>query len=111
MPTFERSQIFGQLGINRATGLVVEGKAADLTWRGGVYSNDTPNSTGGSGSFGDGEFGDFNGGASFTLGAGYDLKHSLNLDKAEVWLDWLHSDRQEDDTVLGKYDDVITSTF
>ena len=110
-PTFERSQIFGQLGINRATGLAVEGKAADLTWRGGVYSNDTPNSTGGSGSFGDGEFGDFNGGASFTLGAGYDFKEPLGLDKAEVWLDWLHSDRQDDDTVLGKYDDVITSTF
>ena len=26
-PTFERSQIFGQLGINRATGLAVEGKS------------------------------------------------------------------------------------
>lgn len=111
MPTFERSQIFGQLGINRATGLAVEGEAASLTWRTAVYSNDTPNSTGGSAAFGDGEFGDFNGGVSFTLGAGYDFKDPLGLDKAEVWLDWLHSDRQDDDTVLGKYDDVISSTF
>lgn len=110
-PTFERSQIFGQLGVNRATGLTVEGNAADLTWRSGVYSNDTPNSTGGSGAFGDGEFGDFNGGVSFTLGGGYDLRHLLDLDKAEVWLDWLHSNREEDDSVLGKYDDVISSTF
>jgi phosphate-selective porin OprO and OprP len=111
MPTFERSQIFNQLGINRATGLALEGKAADFTWRTGVYSNDTPTSTGGSGSFGDGEFGDFNGGVSFTLGAGYDFKDTLDCDKAEVWLDWLHSDRQDDDTVLGKYDDVISSTL
>jgi hypothetical protein len=110
-PTFERSQIFGQLGINRATGLAVEGTAADLTWRSGVYSNDTPNSTGGSGAFGDGEFGDFNCGVSFTLGAGYELKSLLAIEKAEVWLDWLHSDRQDDDTVLGKYDDVVSSTF
>lgn len=110
-PTFERSQVFGQLGINRATGLAVEGKAADFTWRGGVYSNDTPNSTGGSGSFGDGEFGDFDGGVSFTLGAGYDFEDTLDFDKAEVWIDWLHSDRQDDDTVLGKYDDVVSSTF
>ncbi|MGL5016584.1 MAG: porin, partial [Luteolibacter sp.] len=81
-PTFERSQIFSQLGINRATGLAVEGEAANITWRTAVYSNDTPNSTGGSGAFGDGEFGDFNGGVSFTLGAGYDFKDSLGLDKA-----------------------------
>jgi hypothetical protein len=111
MPTFERSQIFGQLGINRATGLAVEGKASDFTLRSGVYSNDTPNSTGGSGAFGDGELGDLNGGVSFTLGGGYDLKDTLDFDKAEVWLDWLHSDRQDDDSVLGKYDDVISSTF
>jgi hypothetical protein len=110
-PTFERSQIFGQLGINRATGLTMEGNAADLTWRSGIYSNDTPNSTGGSGSFGDAEFGDFNGGVSFTLGAGYDLKDALDFEKAEVWLDCLHSDRQDDDTVLGKYDDAVSATF
>ncbi len=111
MPTFERSQIFGQVGINRATGLAVEGSAADFSWRSGVYSNDTPNSTGGSGAFGDGEFGDFNGGVSFTLGAGYDFKETLDLEKAEIWLDGLHSDRQDGDTVLGKYDDVISSTL
>lgn len=110
-PTFERSQIFDQLNINRATGLALEGKASDLTWRTAVYSNDTPNTTGGSGAFGDGEFGDFNGGVSFTLGAGYDFKKPLGLDKAEVWLDWLHSDREDGDSELGKYDDIVSSTF
>jgi len=110
-PTFERSQIFNQLNVNRVTGLAVEGKAADLTWRTAVYSNDTPNTTDGSGAFGDGEFGDFNAGISLTLGAGYDFEKPLDMDKAEVWLDWLHSDRQDGDSELGKYNDVVSATF
>lgn len=116
-PTFERSQIFNQLGINRATALTVEGTTEEFSWRAGIYSNDTPSSTldpvtkQTSGSFGDGEFGDLDGGASYTLGAGYDFKHLLNLEKADFKLDWLHSDRKPGDLVLGKYDDIISSTF
>jgi len=110
-PTFERSQIFNQLGINRATALTVEGKADAFSWRSGVYLNGTPNSTGGSGAFGDGEFGDLNGGVSFTLGAGYDFKKPVGLDKADWRLDWLHSSRQAGDLVLNKYDDILTSTL
>ena len=110
-PTFERSQIFNQLGVNRATGLTAEGTKDELSWRAGVYSNSTPSSTGGTGSFGDGEFGDFNGGLSYTLGAGYDFKHLLDLEKADFRLDWLHSERDADDLVLNKYDDIISSTF
>jgi hypothetical protein len=110
-PTFERSQIFNQLGINRASALTVEGTADAWSWRAGVYSNDTPATTGGTGAFGDGEFGDFNGGISYTLGAGYDFKHLLNLEKADLRIDWLHSDREAGDLVLGKYDDIISTTF
>ncbi len=110
-PTFERSQIFNQLGINRATGLTAEGTKDELSWRAGIYSNSTPSSTGGTGSFGDGEFGDFNGGISYTLGAGYDLKHLLDLEKADFRLDWLHSEREQGDLVLGKYDDIVSATF
>jgi phosphate-selective porin OprO/OprP len=110
-PTFERSQIFNQLGINRATGLTVEGTSNEWSWRAGVYSNDTPNNTGGSGAFGEGEFGDLSGGTSITLGAGYDIKSLLNVEKADFRLDWLHSDRETDDRVMGKYDDIITATF
>src|SRR5690606_37393045 len=40
-PTFERSQIFNQLRVDRATGLVVEGKSGAFTWQTGIYSNDT----------------------------------------------------------------------
>lgn len=110
-PTFERSQVFNQLGINRAAALTVEGKTGAFIWRSGVYSNDTPNSTNGTGEFGDGEFGEFNGGVSFTLGAGYDFKKPLCVEKADFRLDWLHSDRHAGDLVLNKYDDILTSTF
>ena len=110
-PTFERSQIFNQLGINRATGLTVEGTTDAWSWRAGIYSNDTPNNTSGTGSFGDGEFGDLDGGFSYSLGAGYDFKHLINLEKADFRLDWLHSEREAGDLVLVKYDDVVTAMF
>ncbi|GAA5126837.1 hypothetical protein JIN84_09455 [Luteolibacter yonseiensis] len=110
-PTFERSQIFNQLNVNRATGLTVEHGIDDFSWRAGIYSNDTPTTTGGSGSFGDGEFGDMNGGFSTTLGVGYDLKKTLCTDKAQVNLDWLHSEREDGDFVLGRYDDILSASF
>lgn len=110
-PTFERSQIFNQLNINRATGLTVEQAIDAFSWRAGIYSNETPATTGGTGSFGDGEFGDLNGGISFTLGVGYDFRHLLGTDKAELRLDWLHSEREAGDLVLGRYDDIISTSF
>jgi hypothetical protein len=110
-PTFERSQIFNQLGVNRATALTAEGTLDAYSWRAGIFSNDTPATTGGSGAFGDGEFGDFNGGLSYSLGGGYDFKHLLDLEKADFRFDWLHSDREANDLVLGRYDDILSSTF
>ena len=110
-PTFERSQIFNQLGINRATGFTAEGNLEEFSWRVGIYSNDTPTNTGGSGAFGDGEFGDLNGGISTTLGVGYDLKGLLGSDQADIHLDWLHSDREAGDFVLARYQDIISTTF
>ncbi len=113
-PTFERSQIFNQLRVNRATALTVEGTKDEFSWRAGIYSNDTPSATGGSGAFGDGEFGDLNGSFSFSLGAGYDFKHVLDVEKADFRLDWLHSDHDladVDDLVLNRYSDIISSTF
>ncbi len=118
-PTFERSQIFNQLGINRTTAITVEGTADAWSWRAGVYSNDTPNGTGNSltkrppsGTWGDGEFGHLDGGFSYSAGVGYDFKSLLNLEKADFRFDWLHSDRQVDsDLVLNKYDDILASTL
>lgn len=110
-PTFERSQIFNQLSVNRATALTVEGSSGSFIWQTGIYSNDTPSNTGGSGSFGDGEFGDLNGGLSYSMGIGYDFREQLGTDKALLRFDWLHSDREAGDSVLGRYDDIISSTF
>jgi hypothetical protein len=116
-PTFERSQIFNQLNINRATALTVDGTTDAWSWRAGIYSNDTPANTTDpitketSGSFGDGEFGDLNGGIAGSVGVGYDFKHLLDLEKADFRIDWLHSDREKDDLVLGRYDDIVSSTF
>jgi phosphate-selective porin OprO/OprP len=119
-PTFERSQIFNQLGINRALGFTVQHTIDAFSWQAGVYSNNTPSTTDDTpdgivnptGSFGDGEFGDLNGdiGYSFTLGAGYDFKHLLNLEKADLWVNWLHSEREATDLVLAKYDDIVSAT-
>ncbi len=99
-PTFERSQIFNQLGIDRATGLTVEGKADKFTWQAGVYSNDM-----------DREFGSFDGEFSFSAGVGYDVKKSLGWKRADFRLDWLHSGHDEDDGVLLSYDNIISATF
>ena len=110
-PTFERSQVFNQLNVNRATALTVEGSVGSFVWQTGIYSNDTPANTGGTGSFGDGEFGDLNGGISYSIGVGYDFKEQLGVDKALLRFDWLHSDREAGDLVLGRYDDIVSSTF
>jgi hypothetical protein len=119
-PTFERSQIFNQLGINRALGLTVQHQIDAFSWQAGIYSNNTPSTTDDTpdgktnptGRWGDGEFGDLNGdiGYSFTLGVGYDFKHLLNLEKADLWLNWLHSEREATDLVLTKYDDIVSAT-
>ncbi len=110
-PTFERSQIFNQLSINRATGFTAEGKIEDWSLRAGIYSNDTPTNTGGTGAWGDGEFGDFNGGLAITLGAGYDFKKLLGTEKADFRLDWLHSERKAGDFQFGRYDDILSTSF
>ena len=110
-PTFERSQIFNQLGINRATALTVEHTIDRFSWRAGIYSNDTPSNTGGSGAWGDGEFGELDGGVSYSLGFGYDIKDWLGTDKADLRLDWLRSERETGDLVLARYDDIVAATF
>jgi phosphate-selective porin OprO and OprP len=99
-PTFERSQIFNQLRVDRATGAVAEGKSGNFTWQAGIYSNDI-----------DREFGQFDGGTSFSAGIGYDLKHAWNLEKADWRLDWLHSDHDAGDSVLNRYDDILSTTL
>ncbi len=106
-PTFERSQIFNQLSIDRTAGISLEGKADSFTWQAGIYSNaiDADRND-----F-DEAFGEFNGGWSTTLGVGYDFSKTLGVKKADFRIDWLHSERDPDAGLLNRYEDVISSTF
>ena len=98
-PVFERSQIFGQLRVDRATGAVAEGKVDRFSWQAGVYANDI-----------DREFGSLDGGVSFGAGIGYDFKEPVGLEKADWRFDWLHSDIEAGDTVLNRYENILSST-
>lgn len=100
MPTFERSQIFNQLRIDRATALTFEGKHGRFSWQAGAYSNDT-----------DREFGRFGGACSYGAGAGYDASEAFGWQRADFRLDWLHSEHDPDDWMLDRYDDILSATF
>lgn len=99
-PTFERSQIFNQLRVNRAAGLLAEGGGETWSWQAGVYSAEV-----------DSEFGSFSGGHAFTAGVGRDFAEFLGLEKALVHVDWLHSEAQESDNLFNRYGDILTATF
>ncbi len=99
-PTFERSQIFNQLRVDRVTGALVEGKIGNFTYQAGIYSNDI-----------DLEFGQLDAGIAYGAGIGYDLKGALGVKKADLRFDWLHSDTDEKATILDRYEDLFTTTF
>lgn len=98
--TFERSQIFNQLGVDRTVGAVANGKIGSWTYQGGVYSNQI-----------DKEFGQFDGGISFGAGVAYNLAELTHLKAAEVRFDWLHSDLDDNDTILNRYENIFTTTL
>ncbi len=99
-PTFERSQIFGQLKVSRATAAVAQGKAASFTWQAGAYSTEM-----------DREFGSLHGGLAWGAGLGYDAKKAFDLEKADWRIDWLHSDPQPGDALLNRYRDLFSQTL
>jgi phosphate-selective porin OprO/OprP len=99
-PTFDSSQIFNQLKVNRAAGITVEGKIQNFSWQAGAYSNDS-----------DFEFGTFGGSYSYGAGIGYDAKKALGLGRADFRLDWLHSGHDKDDKLFTRYDDIVSATF
>ena len=99
-PTFERSQIFNQLRVERAPGVVIDGKIDHWTYQAGIYSNRV-----------DHEFGQFDGGVSFTAGIGYDLKDLLNTEKADLRFDYLHSEIDPNDTLMNRYSDIFSTTL
>jgi len=110
VPVIERSVIFNQLGLNRATGVVLQGKVRKLSLQAGLYGNATPNSTKGSGHFSDGAWGELDGGHSIGSGAGYEFGRVAKLDKLAVYVDYLHSSPQQGDEVLNRYGDLLSAS-
>ena len=106
-PTFERSQVFNQLAVDRATGLSIEGMNGKWSWSVGVYSNAIdPDRQ----SLAD-AFGEFNGSWSYAIGGGYDFSEDSGFDTSAVYLNWLHSGRDADDGVLNRYQDIVSLTW
>ena len=106
-PTFERSQIFNQLNVDRATGLTAEGSLADFRWQAGVFSNSIDpdrNSTSDA-------FGEFNASWTLTLGAGYDLSGCSGLEKTDLQINFLHSDRDADSNLFTRYGNILSGTL
>jgi len=99
-PTFERSQIFGQLKVDRTAGIVAEGKRGTLSWQSGVYSNDI-----------DDELGQFTSGAAFGAGVGQDWAESIGYKKALWRLDYLFSDVRDDSSTLNRYAHILSATL
>lgn len=99
-PTFERSQIFNQLRVDRATGVVAESVHGPFVTEWGVYSNEM-----------DREFGSLGGGVSFGGGVGWDLQDLLSADRADFRFHWIHSGHDPSDTVFTRYDDHFSATF
>ncbi|WP_367870900.1 porin [Luteolibacter sp. Populi] len=98
--TFDSSQVFNQLRVNRILGLTAEGKVGDFSWQAGAYSNDS-----------DKEFGKFGGEYSFGAGVGYDAKECFGWERADFRLDWIHSGHDKDDFLFTRYDDLVSATF
>lgn len=99
-PTFERSQIFNQLKVDRATGAVAETKLGAFTSQLGVYSNDI-----------DDEFGQFAGGIASGAGIGVDLKSQLRLSQADWRFDYLHSEIESGSSTLNKFEHLFSTTL
>jgi len=99
-PTFERSQIFNQLRVDRVVGALAEYKTGPWFFQSGIYSNDI-----------DLEFGGFDAGVAFGAGVGYDFAEATGLKKSEIRFDYLHSDIQAESTILNRYEDLFSGTL
>lgn len=104
--TIERNILINNLGIDYATGLSVSGKQGNWSYFAGVFNNDN-------GDPGDArELGDLDGDWSWTASVGYDLKDSLNLDKAVLRADYIHMDHDAgSDDLLSRFDDSFALSF
>ncbi len=96
IPTFERNSLLNSFRPDYAAGVTISGKVDKISYYTGVFSDEV-----------DKEFGGFDGGWSYIASIGYDVKDVLGADKAEVRLDYIHSEIDEADTVFNKYENGV----
>lgn len=97
---FERNALVNQFKNDYSTGISLDGKSDKLTYSLTAITN-TP----------DKEFGTFDGGYSIFAHIGYDFKEALGLKKATWRLDFMHSEHDENDTLLTAFDNGVATSI
>lgn len=100
LPTFERSQIFNQLRVDRSTSVVAELNQDKWMFQAGAYSNDV-----------DREFGQFGATYAYGAGLGYDFGSLYSLEKLLLRYDYLYSDIESTSNVLNRYTHLHSLTL
>ncbi len=98
--TFERGALINQFKPDYAPGVSLSGKSGKLSYYGGVFSDQV-----------DGEFGQFDGGFSIVASIGYDVADVFGTDKAQVRLDYIHSERDTLDTIFTTFDNGVSASL
>jgi len=104
--TIERSIMTNNLGIDFHTGLSAAGKNGNWSYYTGVFNNDVRDRI-----TDEMEYGDLSGGWSWIASIAYDCREQTALDKAVVRLDYLHSDHNDEDDLLTRFDDAVALSF
>ncbi len=102
--TFERNIMLNNFGIDYETGISVSGKSGKFSYFAGAFNNDT------GGTDDKSEFGDLGGGFSYVASASYDLKDVTGLEKTVLRADFLHSEHDESDNLLTKFDNGLAAS-
>jgi hypothetical protein len=103
--TFERNILINNFGIDYESGVSVSGKSGAWSYYAGAFNNDVGDTGGES------EFGDLSGGFSYVASLGYDFRKTLGVEKANVRLDYLHTQHDADDDLLLKFTNSVAASF
>ncbi|MBP7950251.1 MAG: hypothetical protein KA004_11390 [Verrucomicrobiales bacterium] len=94
--TFERNSLINSFQPDYAPGVTASGRVGVFSYYAGVFSNVVAK-----------EFGGFNGGWSWLAGIGIDVKDAIGTEKADLRLDCIHSEIDEQDTIFTRYDNGL----
>lgn len=103
--TFERNILINNFGIDYETGISISGKSGNFAYFAGAFNNDVGDPGGKS------EFGELGGGFSYVASASYDLKDALGIEKAILRGDFIHTEHDAEDELLGKFDNGIAASL